>query len=142
MKVYVFGSIKDKNVRNLINEYLKRQSEIKLIFLKEKKGNKKEIQKHEYEVIKSKIKKQDPSKIFLLWEGGKEYTSVEFSNIVNKNSVFIVTGPYGPSEELKGLIKNQLSLGKMTFPHEVAALLLIEQLYRAFQIKKNKPYHK
>ena len=58
-----------------------------------------------------------------------------------KTLTFIVGGPYGFSEEVKAMSKQQLSLSKMTFSHEMVRLFFTEQLYRAFSILNNEPYH-
>lgn len=95
------------------------------------------------------IKNLDSSDyVVLLDEHGKEFTSIEFSryiekktHLVQKRLVFIVGGPYGFSEEIKGLAKEKISISKMTFSHEMIRLIFAEQLYRAMTILNNEPYH-
>ena len=58
-----------------------------------------------------------------------------------KTITFIIGGPYGFSREIKSISNYQLSLSKMTFSHEMIRLFFTEQLYRAFSILKNEPYH-
>lgn len=86
--------------------------------------------------------------VVLLDEGGKKYTSVEFSEIMGKFSatsikrlVFIVGGPYGFSQEVYDRADTKLSLSPMTFSHQMVRLIFVEQLYRAFTILKGEPYH-
>lgn len=86
--------------------------------------------------------------ILLLDEKGKEYTSVEFANQVQKylnmpgkRMVFIIGGPYGFAPEIKERAHQTLSLSKMTFNHQMAKLFFLEQLYRAMTILKGEPYH-
>ena len=86
--------------------------------------------------------------LILLDEKGKEFRSIEFSKFLQKkmNSgikqlVLVIGGPYGFSKEIKSMSNYQLSLSKMTFSHEMIRLFFTEQLYRAFSILKNEPYH-
>lgn len=86
--------------------------------------------------------------VVLLDEGGKKYTSVEFSDMIGKFSaagikrlVFIVGGPYGFSQEVYDRADTKLSLSPMTFSHQMVRLIFVEQLYRAFTILKGEPYH-
>lgn len=84
----------------------------------------------------------------LLDEGGIEFTSVEFSKFLQQRMNqgirqlnFIVGGAYGFDQEVKQKASFKLALSKMTFPHQLVRLLFMEQLYRAFTILKNEPYH-
>lgn len=86
--------------------------------------------------------------VLLLDERGREYTSRELSEMIRQKSntlsgrlVFVVGGPYGFSDEVYDRANGKLSLSKMTFPHEVARMLIVEQLYRAMTILRGEPYH-
>lgn len=86
--------------------------------------------------------------LVLLDEKGVSYSSLDFSNYVQKkmNSgikrlVFVVGGPYGFDSSLYSRSNAMLSLSKMTFSHQMIRLFIVEQLYRAFSILKNEPYH-
>lgn len=86
--------------------------------------------------------------LILLDEKGKEFTSIEFSQFIQKklNSgikqvVFAIGGPYGFSEEVRKNAVSKISLSKMTFSHQMIRLFIVEQVYRAFTILKNEPYH-
>lgn len=86
--------------------------------------------------------------VVLLDEGGKEFRSVEFAAWVEKKMasglrrlVFIIGGPYGFSEAVYGRADTKLSLSKMTFSHQIVRAIFAEQLYRAFTILRNEPYH-
>lgn len=86
--------------------------------------------------------------LILLDEHGKSYSSVEFSNFLQKkmNSglkqlVFVIGGPYGFDEEVYKVASGKVSLSKMTFSHQMVRLFMLEQLYRAFTILRNEPYH-
>lgn len=86
--------------------------------------------------------------VVLLDEGGKKYTSVEFSEMIGKFSaagikrlVFIVGGPYGFAQDVYDRADTKLSLSPMTFSHQMVRLIFVEQLYRAFTILNGEPYH-
>ena len=106
------------------------------------------IQEDESKLISQNISKK--SKTFVLDETGKEINSVEFSNILKanleigiKDYFFLIGGPYGYTVRLKSNKNYQLlSLSKLTFPHKLVRLILIEQLYRAYTLLIGYPYHK
>jgi 23S rRNA (pseudouridine1915-N3)-methyltransferase len=86
--------------------------------------------------------------LVLLDERGEQFTSKGFSTFINKKAiasvqqlVFVIGGPYGFDDSIYQLAKNQLSLSKMTFSHQMVRLFFVEQLYRAFTILKGEPYH-
>jgi len=100
----------------------------------------------EGELILKKLKATDV--LILLDENGKQYSSVEFANFLQKKMntgikqlVLVIGGPYGFSERVYGKAQGKISLSKMTFSHQMVRLFVIEQLYRAFTILKNEPYH-
>jgi 23S rRNA (pseudouridine1915-N3)-methyltransferase len=100
----------------------------------------------EGEEILKRILPQD--KVILLDEKGKMYSSVGFSEFLQKemnsglkNLVFIIGGPYGFSEAMYRRSNGLVSLSAMTFSHQMIRLFFIEQLYRAFTILRNEPYH-
>ncbi|MCQ2973849.1 MAG: 23S rRNA (pseudouridine(1915)-N(3))-methyltransferase RlmH [Bacteroidales bacterium] len=84
----------------------------------------------------------------ILDEHGKEFTSVEFSNFIekkistqSKDITFIIGGPYGFDPSISSQADYTMSLSKMTFSHQMVRLIFMEQLYRAFTIMRNEPYH-
>lgn len=86
--------------------------------------------------------------LVLMDEKGKEYGSVEFAGFIQqrmnssiKNLVFLIGGAYGFSEKIYLRANAKISLSKMTFPHQLVRLIFMEQLYRAFTIIRNEPYH-
>lgn len=86
--------------------------------------------------------------LILLDERGRQYTSREFSGFIEqkalsgvKNLIFAVGGPYGFSQSVYTRANGQISLSKMTFPHELVRLFFIEQIYRAYTITAHLPYH-
>ncbi len=91
---------------------------------------------------------QDTDYILLLDEKGKNYLSVEFSKRLQnwmtggkKCLVFVVGGAYGFSDEVYKRANEKISLSKMTFSHQMVRLFFVEQLYRAYTILRNEPYH-
>jgi 23S rRNA (pseudouridine1915-N3)-methyltransferase len=87
-------------------------------------------------------------RVFLLDEKGKEHTSMEFSQFIEKqlntgvkNIAFVVGGPFGFTQAVYALSDSSLALSKMTFPHDLVRVIFLEQLYRAFTILKNEKYH-
>lgn len=105
-----------------------------------------------YEVRKGRTKEEEGRKLLekckgftvALDERGKEMTSREFASFLQKHSfiTFIVGGAEGLSEEVKGKSNFLLSLSKFTLQHDIARIVLLEQIYRADQIIKGNPYHR
>jgi 23S rRNA (pseudouridine1915-N3)-methyltransferase len=86
--------------------------------------------------------------VVLLDERGKQLRSVEFADYLQwkmnssvRNLVFIIGGPYGFSDKIIQRADEKLSLSRMTFSHQMVRVFFVEQLYRAFTILKNEPYH-
>ena len=86
--------------------------------------------------------------VVLLDERGAEFRSVEFSEWIRKRMlrglkrlIFVIGGPYGFSEEVYKRANQQISLSKMTFSHHIVRAIFTEQIYRAFTILNNEPYH-
>ncbi|MFU2158142.1 23S rRNA (pseudouridine(1915)-N(3))-methyltransferase RlmH [Caldisericum sp. AR60] len=104
-----------------------------------------------YEVTEEKLKKLISKEHYniVLDEKGKELTSTELSQLIqkllssqNKDIAFFIGGSEGFSNEIKGKADFTLSLSKLTFPHELVRVILLEQIYRAFTIINNEKYHK
>lgn len=155
IKIICVGKIKEISLTNLINEYLKRLSKfinVEIIELKEvnlKSLSEKDISsslKIEGENILNHIKKDDY--VISLCIEGKMFDSLELSNLIDelkrssKDIVFIIGSSYGLSEEVKRRSNLKLSFSKMTFPHQLMRLILLEQIYRSFKIINNETYHK
>ena len=90
----------------------------------------------------------DSDYLMLLDEHGAEYRSIEFADMLQrrmlsgtKRLVFVIGGPYGFSDAVYQRSNSKLSLSKMTFSHQIVRAIFTEQLYRAFTILKNEPYH-
>lgn len=114
-------------------------AQVSVVEIKEEKGKQKEAA---LAVEAKKILKQTGD-YYLLDERGREFTSVEFAHFLKeKEGVdFVIGGPFGISGEVREKSKGSIALSKMTLTHEMARLLFLEQLYRAFTILKGKEYH-
>lgn len=153
IKLLAIGKTDSKELQSLIEQYSKRvQFYIKfdleiLPDIKMAKNLSENQQKQkEGELILSKISNSDP--LILLDENGKNYSSVAFSDFLQKkmNSgiktlYFVIGGPYGFSEEVYQRANGKVSLSLMTFSHQMVRLFVVEQIYRAFTILQNEPYH-
>lgn len=153
IKLIAIGKTDRKQLQLLIDDYQKRLSfYIKFSFeivpdIKNVKHLSETQQKQkEGDVILSKISNSDV--LVLLDENGKHFTSVQFSQYLQKHMnsgikqlVFVIGGPYGFSEDVYAKAQAKISLSKMTFSHQMVRLFFIEQLYRGFTILRNEPYH-
>ena len=153
IKLLAIGKTDHKQLMQLISEYQKRLThyvrfELEIIADIKNAKNLSELQQKEKEgqLILSKI--QTSGQLLLLDDKGKHFTSIEFSQFLQKKMntglkqlVFVIGGPYGFSEEVYKKASGKISLSKMTFSHQMIRLFFIEQLYRGFTILKNEPYH-
>ena len=137
-KIIAIGKIKRRWIQEGIDMYLKRLPGLEVIEIKDN------IQLKEEQAIKNTIKKNET--IVTLNEKGLSFTSKQMAkkllNSHNQNITFVIGGPSGLSPSLNSFASWQLSLSPLTFPHELARLLLIEQIYRAKNISQSGPYHK
>lgn len=153
IKLLAIGKTDNKALQSLMDEYQQRLKHyIKFEFeiipdIKNAKNLSEYQQKEkEGELILSKIQPTDD--LLLLDENGLEFTSVAFSNYLQKKMnagtkqlVLVIGGPYGFSDAVYAKSLGKISLSKMTFSHQMIRVFVIEQLYRAFTILKNEPYH-
>ena len=157
IKIISVGKLKEKYLIQGIQEYVKRLgayakmdrievadekapenlSEAEMRLVKEKEG----------ERILTKIKEQEY--VFALAINGKNPSSEEFAKTINQlgiqgksQLVFVIGGSLGLSDTVLKRSNAQISFGKMTYPHQLMRLILVEQIYRAFRINKGEPYHK
>ena len=137
-KIIAIGKIKRKWIQTGIEIYLKRLPGLKIIEVKDSTQTKEEY------MIKEIIRKNET--LITLNENGHSFTSKQLSKKLldshNQYITFVIGGATGLSPSLNNSASWQLSLSPLTFPHEIARLLLIEQLYRAQTITKGNPYHK
>lgn len=141
----VVGKVKDKSLQTLTQDYTKRitrHQRLEIIELKDSN------QERESQQLLDYIEKHKQEKIMLLDERGKIYTSKGLGTLLDQyqgNSedvTFIIAGADGPTQAVKKIVKEHLALSTMTFTHEMARVLLLEQVYRIITIWNNIPYHK
>lgn len=150
IKLITVGTIKEKYLKDAIDEYTKRIKKYTNIELIEVKDEGLVEESKAILLEAEKIKKHlSPRDYIITMEiEGKQLTSEEFSEklnqiqIENSNIVFIIGGSYGLSDEIKQMAKLHLSFSKMTFPHQLFRVLLLEQIYRCYKILNNESYHK
>jgi 23S rRNA (pseudouridine1915-N3)-methyltransferase len=147
--IIAVGKIKNGFFSGAIREYLTRlkpYASVKILELSSEPfndSNRDKAKKAEGERALSALEKYAGAEIFLLHERGREIDSLKFAeklSSANGKIVFVIAGALGFSEEVLAKY-NQLSLSKMTFPHEMARLILLEQIYRAITIIRGKTYH-
>ncbi len=149
----VVGKISGGYLTQGIDDYTKRLSHyvpFNIQYISDAKNTKKlsenQQKQQEGQNILATLDKSDY--VVLLDEHGKEFTSVAFSQYIEKKMitvgkrlVFVVGGPYGFSDEVYARANEKISLSKMTFSHEMIRLIFTEQLYRAMTILNGEPYH-
>jgi len=149
----VIGKTTDKAVLMGMEKYLKRMKRYvkfnieTLAALKNtKKMSEAEIKTKEGDMLLNQLSSGDF--LVLLDENGKEYTSVAFSSFISakqmqsvKNLVFVVGGAYGFSEAVYKRAQQKIALSQMTFSHQIIRFIFMEQIYRAYTIINNEPYH-
>ena len=152
IKLLVVGKTSNSHLTSLINDYSKRinyymKFEIIMINnVKLKKINPLELKKIEGNSLLKKINKKDL--VFLLDEKGDSYSSSQLSELIEKKTItkskdliFVIGGAYGFSSDLYDRCNSKISFSKMTTSHQLIRLFVAEQLYRAFTIINNNPYH-
>lgn len=153
IKLVCVGKTDKRELENLIDIYSERlqhyiKFELEVIpDLKKTKNLDENQQKNkEGDLILSGTQNSDF--LVLLDEDGKQYDSVAFSEYIQKRMntglkrlIFVIGGPYGFSDAVYTRANGKVSLSKMTFSHQMVRLFATEQLYRAFTILKNEPYH-
>lgn len=148
IKIICVGKVKEKFYVDAISEYLKRLSKytkIEIIQVMDESIISKAL-KVESERIFKNIKDNDY--VITLEIDGNELTSSELSlklnNILMKNSniVFVIGGSYGLDDSVKKRSDYKLSFSRLTFPHQLFRVILLEQIYRSFKIINNESYHR
>jgi len=146
--IIAVGKIKEKYIKDGINDYIKRLSKytkIELIEVDDSPIDSKSLKVESNNILKRINTK---SYIITLEIDGEQLNSVELSNIINKNIdkytniTFIIGGSNGLDDSIKQLSNYKLSFSKLTFPHQLFRLILLEQIYRSFKILNNESYHK
>ena len=154
INVVAVGKIKESYFQEAVLEYKKRLSkfcDLKIIEVKEENFTKEPNESERLSIMKKEgalISKELKGHIIAMAIEGKKYSSVEFSNLLEKiknesgEITFVIGGSYGIDEEIKSKAKTKMSFSDMTFPHTLARVMLVEQLYRAFTISADGKYHK
>lgn len=144
IKIITIGKLKEDYLKEAVNDYLKRLSKyhkVELIELKDSNIN------DEKEEILKIINKKDY--IVSLAIEGKELNTLEFKEFIenemingNSNITFIIGGSDGIHNDIKNISNKLISFSKLTFPHGLFRVILLEQIYRVFKIMNNETYHK
>ena len=156
IKIICVGKIKEAYLKDAINEYLKRLSrfnkfeiiELKDCPIKENSSELEDLKVKDEEgrLILSKITNEY---VIALDPNGNEIDSIQFSNKLSsifnssKSDIsFIIGGSLGLSQEVKDRADYIMSFSKLTFPHQLFRVILLEQIYRAYKIMKGETYNK
>lgn len=143
IKIVCVGKIKESFYREAVFEYLKRMGKYHKVLIEE--VNDSNI-KEEEELILKKIDSRDY--VVLLDISGKMLDSVEFASFVDKTFIshsvitFVIGGSDGVTDKIRERADYRLSFSKLTFPHQLFRVVLLEQIYRGFKIINNESYHK
>ncbi len=156
INIVCVGKIKEQYLKDAINEYSKRLSKyckLKIIELTDEKipdtlnnNLSEKIKSKECENILNHVNKD--SYLIALDLHGKQFTSEEFSqklnnlSMVTSNITFIIGGSLGLTTNLLDSCKEKVCFSKMTFPHQLIRVFLLEQIFRAFKIQNNETYHR
>lgn len=155
--IIAIGKLKEQYLRDASAEYQKRLStlcKLNIIELNPEKLSDNPSAKEIENALNSEAKKiiekiPKGAKVYSMCIEGKQRTSEELSAEIDSltvegisNIVFIIGGSFGLSDEVKKLSSFRLSMSKMTFPHQIARIMLLEQIYRATQISIGTKYHK
>lgn len=159
MKITILcvGKVKEKFYRDAIAEYSKRLShycKLEITEVSDEKTSEQATQT-EIDIVKNKEGERllknikDDAYVFCLAIDGKQLDSVELSQKMDKlmiggksHLVFVIGGSLGLSDDVLKRADYKLSFSKMTFPHQLMRVILLEQIYRSFRISNNEPYHK
>jgi len=149
IKIICIGKIKENYLKEAIDEYKKRLSKytkLEIIELPDASFDIKKNLEVERDLIIKSIKETDYN--ILLDINSKELNSIEFANNldrirqVNSNINFIIGGSNGVHDDIRKIVNERISFSKLTFPHQLFRVILLEQIYRSFKILNNEEYHK
>lgn len=150
IKILCVGKLKETYWQEAVQEYQKRLSKytkIEIIEIPDEGILEEELAlKKEGEKLQKQISGKDY--LITLEIEGKEMNSLAFSQTmdkifqINSNITFVIGGSFGLSQEIKDQANLKLSFSKLTFPHQLFRVMLLEQIYRSFKISHNESYHK
>jgi 23S rRNA (pseudouridine1915-N3)-methyltransferase len=147
-KIFKIGKVKNDYIDKLCDYYktlISKYSKIEIVEVASPKKIKGNLRDVEGDKLSKLI--DDTAFNILLDENGREFDSVSFANFLNdrlkygKNVNFFIAGAFGIENKYKNKFDFKLSLSKMTMPHEMAYLVLLEQLFRSMKILNNEPYN-
>lgn len=159
MKITILcvGKVKEKFFSDAISEYAKRLSRycnLSIVEVQDEK-TKEQSTDNEIQIVKQKEGERleryikDDTYVICLAIEGKQLDSVELSETIEKLGIegkshicFVIGGSLGLSDDILKRADYKLSFSKMTFPHQLMRVILLEQIYRAYRIMNNEPYHK
>ncbi len=144
VRLICVGTMTSSSMKRILDDYVSRAKHYVDLEIVEVKESKTDDPSEEAVSIQKVL---DPrGKTIALTLEGKSYTSEAFANLINDHQTyqseplqFLIGGSNGLAEELK---INPMSFSSFTFPHQLMRIIFLEQLYRAFKIIKNEPYHK
>lgn len=150
IKIICVGKIKESFYREAVQEYVKRLSKYTRIEIQEVADDgslepQTQIQRESERVMKQ-IQTKDY--VILMDIGGRELSSSFFAKeldqtfLINSNITFVIGGSYGLNDAVKKRANTRISFSKMTFPHQLFRVILLEQIYRAYKIINHETYHK
>ena len=150
IKIITVGKLKEAYLKQAEEEYLKRLSKYTKIELIEVEDSKIDDAKQALAFEKNNILRYLDSKAYIITLEilGKELSSPELADMIDKTFInnsditFIIGGSYGIHQEVLEKANFRLSFSKMTFPHQLFRILLLEQLFRSYKILNNEKYHK
>ena len=150
IRIITVGKLKEDYLKDAKDEYLKRLGKYTKIEIIEVEDSKIDQENIALEEEKDRILKNilPKSYIITLEIDGKELSSIELSNLIDKIQIeysditFIIGGSYGIHKDIKEKANYHLSFSKLTFPHQLFRILLLEQIYRSYKILHNEKYHK
>jgi len=157
ISLLTIGKLKEKYLKQGIDEYLKRltaYAKVEVVELPDEKAPE-QLSDIEMEQVKNKegerlLAKISPDTyVIALAIEGKQRSSEELADMIDKLATygkskiaFVIGGSLGLSKDVLNRADEKLSFSKMTFPHQLMRLILLEQVYRAYRINRNEPYHK
>lgn len=148
IKIICVGKLKEKYLKEALNEYCKRLGrfcKLSIIEVPDENIKEKALINESISILKH-VKENDF--VITLDIDGEMLSSLDFASkldrimINNSNIVFIIGGSYGLDDSVKKRSNYSLSFSRMTFPHQLFRIILFEQLYRSFKIINNEVYHK
>ena len=156
IRIICVGKLKERFYREAAEEYLKRLSryaDVSVVELSDEKTPERASEKEREQILRKEGERileriRDDEKVIALAIDGKKYSSEGFSSLISdirdesRDLAFVIGGSLGLWDQVMKRSDMGLSFSDMTFPHQLMRVILLEQVYRAFRIMNNEPYHK